>query len=234
MDSNIINNKKNDEDSESGKLATEGLDKDLFFLNFINIKKKSFKYYIFLLIFLLMLLINYLLLVKYNRKKYLKQIISIEKYYKICNNGILINKKTFTKLKNPDISIIATAYSKEKYISRFLRSIQNQNFDSIEIIIIDDFSDDNSIKNIKTLQKEDYRIKLIKNKNNKGTLISRNEGILLSRGKYIMTPDIDDIISHNIINQCFVKAEKNNYDMIKFNTYLGNNKIYLYDIKYLT
>ena len=52
---------------------------------------------------------------------------------------------------------------------------------------------------MKNFQKEDSRIILINNKNNKGTLISRNEGILMSRGKYIMTPDIDDIISHNII-----------------------------------
>ena len=45
-----------------------------------------------------------------------------------------------------------------------------------------------------------------------------------------MTPDIDDILSYNIINQCFIKAEKKNYDMIKFNTYVGNNEIYLYKI----
>ena len=69
---------------------------------------------------------------------------------------------------------------------RFLRSIQNQFFDNIEIILVDDFSLDNSIKIIDNLQKDDERIVLIKHNYNKGTLISRINGILKSKGKYII------------------------------------------------
>ena len=76
---------------------------------------------------------------------------------------------------------------------RFLRSIQNQFFDNIEIILIEDFSLDNSIKIIEKLQKDDERIVLIKHKKNKGTLISRINGILKSKWKYIIIPDSDDI-----------------------------------------
>ena len=55
-------------------------------------------------------------------------------------------------------------------ILRFLRTIQNQNFEQIEIILIDDFSEDNTIIIIENLQKEDGRIRIIKNRKNEGTL----------------------------------------------------------------
>ena len=55
---------------------------------------------------------------------------------------------------------------------------------NIEIIIVDDCSMDNTINIINSLQKEDFRIKLIKNKVNRGTLFSRSIGALNSKGKY--------------------------------------------------
>ena len=115
-----------------------------------------------------------------------------------------------------------------------MRSIQNQNYDKIEIILIDDFSEDNSTKIIENIQNEDERIILIKHKKNKGTLISRNEGLIISKGKYILMPDSDDILSNDILKKCLLIAEENNYDIIRFNIYKGNNNIYMYnDIKYL-
>jgi glycosyltransferase involved in cell wall biosynthesis len=109
---------------------------------------------------------------------------------------------------------------------RLLRSIQNQFFDDIEIIIVDDFSMDNSIKLIERYQKEDERIILIKNNKNKGTLISRNIGIINSSGKYIIMPDADDILSENILKTCYETATKNNIEMIRFNIYIGNESIF--------
>ena len=65
--------------------------------------------------------------------------------------------------------------------------------------MIDDCSEDNSVKVIEEYQRKDERIILIKNKRNKGTLISRNLGALNSRGEYLIFPNPDDIISKNII-----------------------------------
>ena len=147
----------------------------------------------------------------------------------------IINKtKKFNKNQKPIISIISSIYNKEKYILRFLRSIQNQIFEQIEIILIDDFSEDNTVNIIENLQKYDKRIRVIKNRKNKGTLISRNEGRLISKGKYLIISDGDDILSKNLLNKCFIIAEKYNYDIIRFNTYLGKRNIFMYDkIKYL-
>ena len=68
---------------------------------------------------------------------------------------------------------------------------------------------------------------MIKNKKNKGTLISRNIGILKSKGDYIIIPDIDDILSKSIIKLCYNLAKRYNYEMIRFNVYEGERGDYL-------
>ena len=83
---------------------------------------------------------------------------------------------------------------------------------------------------IKESQKKDKRIILLKNKKNKGTLISRNIGVIYSKGKYIILPDPDDIINKNILNICYKYAEKYNCEMIRFNMYIGNKKIFFNEI----
>jgi glycosyltransferase involved in cell wall biosynthesis len=134
-----------------------------------------------------------------------------------------MNRKKYKYNKFPKVSIISPIYNREKYILRFLRSVQNQKFNDIEIIMIDDCSEDNSIKLIEEYQRKDERIILIKNKRNKGTLISRNLGVLNSRGEYLIFPDPDDIISKNIINFCYNFIRIHNYEMIRFNLFTGRN-----------
>ena len=162
-----------------------------------------------------------------NKNELKEEIFNAEKYYKICQNGILLNEvKTYKTNENPTISIISTIYNKEKYILRFLRSLQNQNYDNIEIILVDDFSEDNSIKVIERYKKEDERIILLKNKKNKGTLISRNLGIFLSKGKYVIIPDVDDILLKDLFIQCLYFAEEKDFDMIRYQTLENERKIF--------
>ena len=148
-----------------------------------------------------------------------REIYNIKKYYELNNNGTLINKQKFNKINKPKVSIISAVYNREKFILRFIRSIQNQFFDDIEIIFIDDCSIDNSVKVIEENKKKDERIILLKQKVNKGTLISRNIGVLLSKGEYLILPDTDDILSENILFECYSIAKKNDYEMIRFNMY---------------
>lgn len=160
--------------------------------------------------------------------EYLEDLIKfkhIEFDSKICNNHKIINK--FKNIEEPKISIISPVYNREKYIYRFIRSIQIQNFYDLEMIFIDDNSSDNSVKLIKKYMKKDKRIKLIKNKKNRGTFKTRNIGVFLSKGKYVIIPDPDDILSNNILNVCYNYAEKYRYDFIRFNTYIGRGKLYL-------
>jgi hypothetical protein len=64
---------------------------------------------------------------------------------------------------------------------------------------------------------------LIKNKKKKGTFINRNLGVLFSKGKYMILPDPDDLLSKNILKTLFKLAQKYNYDLIRFNFYSRNN-----------
>ena len=79
------------------------------------------------------------------------------------------------------------------------------------------YSTDNSVKIIKELAYEDYRIKIIKNKKNRGSLYSRSIGVLKAEGEYIMALDSDDLfINENLFNICYEEMIQNNLDIIEF------------------
>ena len=150
-----------------------------------------------------------------------------ENYLLLCNNN---NIKKYIKSKNPKISIISPIYNSEKYVLRLIKSIQNQNFVDIEIILVDDCSIDKSVKNIEKYKEKDKRIILIKNKKNRGTFMNRNLGVFFSKGKYLILPDPDDILSKDILFLCYKFAEKFNCEIIKYNMYVGNRKVLLNSI----
>lgn len=150
-----------------------------------------------------------------------------DNYFNLCTDLKLKNLKIFIKRNNPDISIISPIFNRERYLLRFIKSIQYQNYINIEIILVDDFSIDNSVKIIEKYKKLDKRIILIRNKINKGTFISRNIGVLFAKGKYVIIPDPDDLVYKNILNICYKLAEKYKLDIIRFNQYIGNKKIKL-------
>ena len=70
---------------------------------------------------------------------------------------MILNKKR----TNPQISIISPMYNRENFLLRFLKSIYYQNYNNIEIILVDDHSIDNSVKFIEKYQKLDKRIILV-------------------------------------------------------------------------
>ena len=154
------------------------------------------------------------------------EINNIKKYYQLCKEGILTNKKHFEKVNNPKISLIIPVYNREKYLIKFIRSIQNQYFNDIEIIFVDDFSVDSSVKIIEKLMNEDERIILIKNKRNKGTLISRNIAGLKAKGEFLIFPDPDDILSPDVLEKCYHYAKKYNFEFIRFNMYSDRNYVF--------
>ncbi len=186
-----------------------------------NTRNNFIKYYIYKNIFYIILLfiIIHIFTVRYNLNK---DIIKLKEYYKLCGDGAQTNKVKFKKSNKPKVSILISIYNRENTILRLLRSIQNQNFKDLEIIFIDDCSTDNSLNLIKQFQKEDPRIKLIKNKKNKGTLITRSLSILKATGDYIFIPDSDDMFNMNIIKYCYEMAIRYNLEVIRYNVYENN------------
>jgi glycosyltransferase involved in cell wall biosynthesis len=95
---------------------------------------------------------------------------------------------------------------------------------NIEIIIVDEHSNDNSIKYIEYAKKIDPRIILIKNGKNIGDLYSKLIGSLYSKGKYILFLDSDDMICiEDFIQDMYKEAKKGNYDYIEVNEYIEIN-----------
>jgi hypothetical protein len=124
------------------------------------------------------------------------EIKNIETYLKFCKSQKIKFIK-YQKRNNPKISIISPVHNRQKYLSRFIKSVQNQNFKNIELILVDDNSLDNGSNIIKKYENKDKRIIVIKNKKNRGTFFSRNIGVLHSRGQYEILPDPDYIISQD-------------------------------------
>ena len=139
-------------------------------------------------------------------------------YFDTCMKGELIQKnRTFIKSDNPNISVVIPVYNSQNIIKPVIRSIQNQNFTNLEIILVNDFSTDNSKKVIEELQKEDPRIRLLNNENNMGTLYSRSVGSLAVKGKYIFPLDNDDLFyDETIFDVVYKEAINGNFDIVEF------------------
>lgn len=110
------------------------------------------------------------------------------------------------------ISVIVTVYKGEKYIKKAIESILDQTLKEIEIIIVDNKSDDSTVEIVKILKEKDSRIKLIELSENKGPGNARNIGIELSKGEYIAFCDADDWIEKEMLFSMYQENEK--YDVI--------------------
>lgn len=117
-------------------------------------------------------------------------------------------------MENIKISVIIPVYNVEKYIGQCLDSIVNQTYKNLEIIIVNDGSNDNSLEIINRYSQNDRRIKII-NLENKGVSFARNIGIKNSEGNYISFVDSDDYLNLNT----YEKLVKNldGEDLIIFN-----------------
>ena len=146
-----------------------------------------------------------------------KELPAIKKYVKSFNEKLIKNNINHTEILNPKISFIASVYNKEKYLSSFISSIQNQLFNEFEIILVDDFSIDKSINIINDFQNYDKRIKLIKNKKNMGSLYTRYNGAIHAKGDYIIFVDSDDIVLKEGVFKAYNHIKRKNLDMVEFN-----------------
>ena len=146
----------------------------------------------------------------------------INEFRKINTENKLIEENpNFKRSKNPDVTVILLIRNQAYYLHKGLRSIQNQSLKNIEIIVIDDCSEDNSVEVIKTYQKQDERIILISHDTNEGKIKSRTDGIRMAKGKYIAMIDGDDALIHkDILKNSLYIAQKGNLDAVQYLIYV--------------
>lgn len=118
------------------------------------------------------------------------------------------------------VSVIVPVYNTELYLERCVRSLINQTYKNIEIILIEDASQDESLLLCKKLQAEDDRIILFNHHSNCGLEITRNDGINASSGSWIMFLDSDDEFKSSGIFDMLDFAQKEETDIV-FSPYIA-------------
>lgn len=93
----------------------------------------------------------------------------------------------------PLVSVVMPAFNAQRFIAQAVESVRAQSVTDWELIVIDDGSTDETPYMVRRLSREDPRIRLVCNGENRGTAFSRNRGLELSRGKYIALLDSDDL-----------------------------------------
>lgn len=116
------------------------------------------------------------------------------------------------------VSIITPCYNSQDYISETINSVLNQTYTNWELIIVDDYSQDNSTSIIKKFQKENSKITLIENSNNLGAAYTRNKATEVANGDYIAFLDSDDLWKPNKLEFQLEFMLKNNTD-VSFSSY---------------
>ncbi|SHF46252.1 Glycosyltransferase involved in cell wall bisynthesis [Salegentibacter echinorum] len=122
----------------------------------------------------------------------------------------------------PKVSIVLPVYNVEKYISKSIESILNQNFTNFELLIIDDGSPDKSIQTAKTY--EDNRIKIF-HKENGGLSDARNYGLKRAAGEYIYFMDSDDWIEPNLLEENIAILDTEKLDFVIFGYQQDNENL---------
>lgn len=111
------------------------------------------------------------------------------------------------------VSIIIPLFNAEKYIERCVKSIENQTYKNIQIILVNDGSTDHSKDICEALKKKDERIFVV-NKNNEGVSVARNIGLQYAEGEYITFLDVDDWVEKNYVYELCKGFENKNVDIV--------------------
>lgn len=115
------------------------------------------------------------------------------------------------------VSVIIPVYNHEFLVRECVESVLNQTYKNIEIILVNDFSTDNTSKVCRTIEQEYKNVHFVEQKMNQGPLAARVRGIRESIGDYIVFCDADDMLPENCVESLMKGFELLQTDMV-----LGN------------
>lgn len=113
-------------------------------------------------------------------------------------------------IEAPYFSLVVPAYNKEKFIADLLQTVLRQNFAGWECIVVDDCSTDGTWEAIRETSALDGRVRTLKLTENMGANFCRNKGVEMSKGKYILFVDADDLLEPFCLEQraAFLKKHR--------------------------
>lgn len=119
-----------------------------------------------------------------------------------------LRNEEFPKMNKHFVTIIMSVYNEEKYVADAIQSILNQTYGNFELIIVDDYSTDRSLEICQSIN--DHRIHIYSKVDEpKNLASSRNIGVQMAKGEYILLQDADDTCASTRLQKQLDKALEN-------------------------
>lgn len=131
------------------------------------------------------------------------------------------------------ISVGIPFFNAEQFLSKAIESVISQSYDNWELLLLDDGSNDGSLKIAKGFEQQDNRIKVFSDGKNKGLGARLNELAALSNGEYIARMDADDIMHPNRLETQLQTLKDNpNIDVLGTNAYVIDENDLVFGMRY--
>ena len=112
------------------------------------------------------------------------------------------------KMETPEVSIIIPTHNSAQTLPSCLKSVRNQIYKHLEVIVVDDLSSDETVK-----ISESFGAEIILRKSNQAE--ARNVGVAQSSGEYVLFLDSDQILSPSVIEECVEKCVQEKAEMVR-------------------
>lgn len=109
---------------------------------------------------------------------------------------------------SPCLSVVMPNYNHARYLPRSLAALMNQEYEDLEIIVVDDGSTDNSAEIIESITAEDPRVRLVRMQTNSGCLAAVNRGRELASGSYLYNAAADDMVMPGFLKAAMEMAKR--------------------------
>lgn len=136
------------------------------------------------------------------------------------------------KNKKDLVSVVMSCYNSEKTIDEAIESIINQSYNNLELLIMDDGSNDGSVEKLNYYKNKYENIRIFRNKNNLGLTKSLNLLIKKSYGEFIARQDSDDISFKNRIDKQVKEMKKYDLDFCTTRALVKNTRKKIPGISY--
>jgi len=113
----------------------------------------------------------------------------------------------------PKVSYVVAAYNHERYVGELLRSLREQTFRDLEIVVVDDGSSDHTAGIVRQAAQDDPRIQLHQ-QTNAGVVAARNAGVAKSVGEFISVVDSDDLFPADRTAKMVAALEQSNAGLV--------------------
>lgn len=115
-----------------------------------------------------------------------------------------------------NISVIMPVFNTGQYLKESIGSVLQQTYTEFELICVNDASCDDSLEILREFQQQDSRLVIVDHVVNRGAAVSRNDGLKMAKGEYVIFLDSDDYFCRDMLEVSFCHAVQNEADVVIF------------------